>query len=99
MDMEKTFREKLGNSFALLMIIGSGLLILKWKDYETNVLASANQEVKDIPIIKKNEKSPEMLARISLLKKMAIKEREKIKVMVEHDSSPLTSTYPMILDD
>ena len=25
-------------------------------------------------------------------------EREKIKVMIEHDNSPLTKTYPMILD-
>ena len=30
--------------------------------------------------------------------KMAMAEREKIKVMVEHDNSPLTNTYPMILD-
>ena len=29
---------------------------------------------------------------------MALKEKEKIRVMVEHDNSPLTTTYPRILD-
>ena len=29
---------------------------------------------------------------------MAIAERSKIRVMIEHDNSPLTKTYPMILD-
>ena len=42
--------------------------------------------------------SAETAEKIDLLEKMAMAEREKIKVMVEHDNSPLTNTYPMILD-
>ena len=39
-----------------------------------------------------------MIAKIDLLEKMAMAERSKITVMVEHDNSPLTNTYPMIMD-
>ena len=37
-------------------------------------------------------------ARRTQLKKMAKTERSKIKVQVEHDNSPFTDSYPMILD-
>ena len=63
----------------------------------SKVLAESSYTPIDTVIVK-SDPSPEIVARISLLEKMALKEREKIKVMVEHDNSPLTSTYPMILD-
>tara|TARA_B100000579_G_C22549828_1_gene719246 strand:+ start:36 stop:578 length:543 start_codon:yes stop_codon:yes gene_type:complete len=86
-----------GKFFALVIIVCSGFAIIKWKEYEKEVLT---QKVPEPP--KKNIQetvvSNEISASISLLEKMALLEREKIRVMVEHDNSPLTSTYPMILD-
>ena len=86
-----------GKFFALVIIVCSGFAIIKWKEYEKEVLT---QKVPELP--KKNIQetvvSNEISASISLLEKMALLEREKIRVMVEHDNSPLTSTYPMILD-
>ena len=86
-----------GKLFALIIIFFSGFAIIKWKEYEKQILTKKNTEPPkksiSVPAI-----SPEISAGISLLEKMALKEREKIRVMVEHDNSPLTSTYPMILD-
>jgi len=88
-------KNKTGNFFALIVILISGFSIIKWKEYEQKVLlqithtASAPEKIKP---------SPEIVSQVSLLEKMAIKEKEKIRVMVEHDNSPLTTTYPMILD-
>ncbi len=97
MDKRSLFNERVSRAFALLAIIISALIIIKWKEYEADVLSQIRETPQD-SIFTTNEPSPEMLSRISLLEKMAIKERKKIKVMVEHDNSPLTSTYPMILD-
>ena len=83
--------------FALLVILISGIAIIKWKEYEEKVLEEYAQPPLD-SVIKKIEPSPEIVMKISLLEKMALKEKEKIRVMVEHDNSPLTTTYPMILD-
>tara|TARA_B100000945_G_scaffold309402_1_gene300205 strand:- start:621 stop:1163 length:543 start_codon:yes stop_codon:yes gene_type:complete len=83
--------------FALLVILISGIAIIKWKEYEEKVLEEYAQPPLD-SVIKKIEPSPEIVSKISLLEKMALKEKEKIRVMVEHDNSPLTTTYPMILD-
>ena len=83
--------------FALLVILISGLAIIKWKEYEEKVLEELNKPPSS-PVVKKIKPSPEITSKISLLEKMALKEKEKIRVMVEHDNSPLTTTYPMILD-
>ena len=83
--------------FALLVILISGIAIIKWKEYEEKVLEEYAQPPLD-SVIKKIEPTPEIVSKISLLEKMALKEKEKIRVMVEHDNSPLTTTYPMILD-
>jgi len=42
--------------------------------------------------------SPVTTARRSRLNQLAEFERQKIKVVVEHDNTPSTNTYPMILD-
>ena len=42
--------------------------------------------------------SPVTTARRSRLNQLAEVERQKIKVVVEHDNTPATNTYPMILD-
>ena len=88
---------KMGNFFALLIIIISGFSIIKWKEYERGVLLEISDS---LSVSKKKElkPSPDIVSKVSLLEKMALKEREKIRVMVEHDNSPFTSTYPMILD-
>ena len=71
--------------------------MLKWKDYETGVIKDSKTTIIDSSQTKLVAK-PEVLAKINLLEKMAMAERSKITVMVEHDNSPLTNTYPMILD-
>tara|TARA_B100001248_G_scaffold245906_1_gene216107 strand:- start:150 stop:692 length:543 start_codon:yes stop_codon:yes gene_type:complete len=89
--------KKISNFFALIIIIASGLSLFKWKEYEERVLSKAKSQ-SIIPIIEEIKPSPEIVAKVSLLEKMAIKEKEKIRVMVEHDNSPLTNTFPMIMD-
>lgn len=89
--------KKLSNFFALIIIIASGFSLIKWREYEQGVL----NKVKNTSVISISEEiksSPEIVSRVSLLEKMAIKEKEKIRVMVEHDNSPLTTTFPMIMD-
>ena len=89
--------KKISNFFALTIIIASGLSLIKWKEYEQGVLS----KVRSQPIISISEEikpSPEIVSKVSLLEKMAIKEKEKIRVMVEHDNSPVTNTFPMIMD-
>ena len=86
-----------GNFFALMVIIVSGFSIIKWKKYEQEVLKNAKMQP-TITVSEEIKPSPEIVSRVNLLQKMAINEKEKIRVMVEHDNSPLTNTYPMILD-
>ena len=89
--------KKFSNFFALIIIFASGLSLIKWKEYEQGVL----NKLKSQPInsiLEDIKPSPEIVSKVSLLEKMAIKEKEKIRVMVEHDNSPLTNTFPMIMD-
>ena len=90
-------KESFGKLIAFFAILISAVMIVKWREYESKVLKEATKpSIDNIEV--KREQSPETVARISLLEKMAMAEREKIKVMIEHDNSPLTKTYPMILD-
>ena len=88
---------KTSNFFALIVILISGFSIIKWKEYERKVLMEITHS-SPVTVNEKIKPSPEIISKINLLEKMAIKEKEKIRVMVEHDNSPLTTTYPMILD-
>ena len=90
-------RENFGKAVAFFVIIISAVMIFEWREYESKVLKEASKAPTDSIEIERDQ-SPEIVARINLLEKMAMAEREKIKVMVEHDNSPLTNTYPMILD-
>ena len=90
-------KKKMSNFFALIIIIASGLSLIKWKEYEQRVLSKVNSQ-SIISISEEIKPSPEIVAKVSLLEKMAIKEKEKIRVMVEHDNSPLTTTFPIIMD-
>ena len=58
--------------FALLVILISGIAIIKWKEYEEKVLEEYAQPPLD-SVIKKIEPSPEIVSKISLLEKMALK--------------------------
>jgi len=90
-------RERISRGVAVFLIMASAMLIFQWKEYETRVLTEARKAPADSL---KYDVGPslETVAKIDLLEKMAIAERKKIKVMVEHDNSPLTKTYPMIMD-
>ena len=94
---ESITKEKVQNFTAIIIILSSAFMVLKWKDYETNVIKDSKTTIIDTSQTKLLPK-PEVLAKINLLEKMAMAERSKITVMVEHDNSPLTNTYPMILD-
>ena len=90
-------KEKLQNFSAIIIILLSAFMVLKWKDYETGVIKGSKTTIIDTSQTKLLQE-PEVLAKINLLEKMAMAERSKITVMVEHDNSPLKNTYPMILD-
>mgnify|MGYP001162460287 FL=1 len=94
---DKSFKDVLGRMFALFAILISGFAIIKWKEYEANAIAKLRDVPKDTVTVDIDSPT-EMEKRINILENMATIEREKIKVMVEHDNSPFTSTYPMILD-
>jgi len=80
----------------ILLILVAGMLF-GWKEYETRVKEEAEQ-VKKEPSIVQQESSPVTNAQRVQLEQMALAERSKVKVRVEHDNSPLTNTYPMIMD-
>ena len=86
-----------GNTIAMLSILAAFTMIFQWNAYKNRVLSQANQVTPD-SVNYDVESSIATAQKIDLLEKMAIAEREKIKVMVEHDNSPLTKTYPMIMD-
>lgn len=90
-------KENIQNVSAVSIILISALLVVLWKNYESDVIEEAKTTIIDSVLVKE-EPNPEMMAKIDLLQKMAVAERSKITVMVEHDNSPLTNTYPMILD-
>ena len=72
-------------------------MLFGWKEYESHVIEAAKNK-RAVSFNVPNEPSPVTLNRKSQLEQMALAERSKVKVMVEHDNSPLTSTYPMIMD-
>ena len=90
-------KESFKNISGVSIILISGLLLILWKNYEADVIEDAKTIIIDSVSVKQEPK-PEMMAKIDLLEKMAIAERSNITVMVEHDNSPLTDTYPMIMD-
>ena len=88
---------KFGNIIAMLSILAAFMMIFQWNAYKNRVLSQAKQVASD-SLNYDVESSIATAQKIDLLEKMAMAEREKIKVMVEHDNSPLTKTYPMIMD-
>ena len=90
-------KNNLGYTLAILSIFIAFIMITEWKKYEEKMITASKKPLIDSlnydAIV-----SAEAAEKINLLEKMAIAEREKIKVMIEHDNSPLTKTYPMILD-
>ena len=93
MDIPRNF----GNIIAMLSILVAFMMIFQWNAYKNRVLRQAEQVASD-SLNYDAESSIATAQKIDLLEKMAMAEREKIKVMVEHDNSPLTKTYPMIMD-
>ena len=77
-------------SIILFVLVG----FFGWREYE-KYLRKEHAKDKNIKIIK--ESDPLAEDRIEL-EKLAELERNKIRVMVEHDNIPETNTYPMILD-
>ena len=79
---------------AMLLIIFIAITFFGWQRYAKNMRERFT--VKSISLnpakITKLEKTR------AELEEMAEMERQKIKVMVEHDNRPETNTYPMILD-
>ena len=65
-----------------------------WREYE-KYLRKIYAEENNIVFLKSSDP---LSKNRNELKKLAELERNKIKVMVEHDNIPETNTYPMILD-
>ena len=83
-------------SFLLLVLVLG--MIFGWKEYEHRAKESANWAKIDTIIVKDYDSNPVRDAQRAQLEQMAGIERSKVKVMVEHDNSPLTDTYPLIMD-
>ena len=98
MELDYLNKEKWGKWFALFAIFISFIMIIIWRSYETRVLYEASQVSRNEVFEYDSIPSEDKIAKINMLEKMAMAERQKIKVMVEHDNSPLTNTYPMIMD-
>ncbi len=83
--------------FGFLIIILVAGILFGWKEYEKRARAEVQHYPSSV-----DHATPEPFqltnAQRTQLENMAENERSKIKVMVEHDNSPLTYTYPMILD-
>ena len=82
---------------AFILIILVACMMFGWKFYEKSALVDIEKKIQDIDRID-NDQTDLVKAQRTQLNSMAKDERSKIKVMVEHDNSPLTDTYPIILD-
>ena len=84
------FKEKnLGYIIAILSIFLAYIMISEWKKYEAKAITASKKPIMD-SLKYDATVSAETAEKINLLEKMAMAEREKIKVMIEHDNSPLT---------
>lgn len=83
-------------SFLLVVLVAG--MIFGWREYEYRAKESAKQTNIDTTIVQEIHSHPVRDAQRAQLEQMAGIERSKVKVMVEHDNSPLTNTYPMIMD-
>lgn len=81
--------------FILILIIGG--ILVGWKEYEKRARGDVHKRLSNLNLMS-IEQSPLTLVQRTQLMTMAKLERSKIRVMVEHDNSPITGTYPMILD-
>jgi hypothetical protein len=81
--------------FILIFIIGG--ILVGWKEYEKRARGDVQKSLSSQKLMSV-EQSPLTLVQRTQLETMAKLERSKIRVMVEHDNSPITDTYPMILD-
>jgi len=77
-------------SIILVVLVG----FFGWREYE-KYLRKEHAKDNNIKILKGSDPLAE--DRVEL-EKLAELERNKIRVMVEHDNIPETNTYPMILD-
>ena len=81
--------------FILIFIIGG--ILVGWKEYEKRARGDVQKSLSSQKLMSV-EQSPLTLVQRTQVETMAKLERSKIRVMVEHDNSPITDTNPMILD-
>jgi len=68
-----------------------------WNENQSNRIEFSVDSVVE-PTPSQRIQSPVTEARRTRINQMAESERQKVKVVVEHDNTPSTNTYPMILD-
>ncbi len=68
-------------------------MLFGWKEYESYIIETEKNK-RAVSFNVPNDPSPVTFNRKFQLEQMALAERSKVKVMVEHDNSPLTDTYP-----
>ena len=82
-------------SISFILFLGGFLIYLK----SLEDIRKENEDIIRLDSIKiDNNQIEKIIRKRSKLEKMAFIERSKLKVMVEHDNSPITNTYPIILD-
>ena len=87
----------MNKKISVIVILTLALSLKYFNDKEHEIIKSkGDKDLSSSLLINKRQEKIEK-NRIKL-EKMAELERTKLRVMVEHDSSPLTNSYPIILD-
>jgi len=83
-------------TFSIIIILFTALFLMYLEGLKKNNDDSISKNIYDSLMVNSNQK--QIAEKRTKLELMAMNEREKLRVTVEHDNSPLTNTYPVILD-
>ena len=83
-------------TFSIIIILFTALFLMYLEGLKKNNDDSITKNIYDSLMVNSNQK--QIAEKRTKLELMAMNEREKLRVTVEHDNSPLTNTYPVILD-
>ena len=84
-------------SIFIILILALATFLIYLKTIDINSY-KVNDKKNNDSLIFFNNKLDKISEKRLQLEKMALIERSKLRVMVEHDNSPKTNTYPVILD-
>ena len=87
----------MSKEFSIFLILFTAALLFGWRSFENRMKEEAKFETK-VVVDSTPKPDSEKIKKQRKLEQLVVAEKAKIKVMVEHDNNPATTTYPMILD-